>query len=148
MILYYLCCQHCLPLVSICHCLYFHSNGGSEFLGSVFHKVTKDLESGITMSWVTGTSETRFGFGAKYNADKDTTFRVKRRLMASFFYILNFYVIDSFCSANKILDLPSDLQMYCTVFLYCNNLCKLMTDKPKRVSDGKHQIFIFHSGCY
>jgi voltage-dependent anion channel protein 2 len=57
--------------------LYWAVNGGSEFLGSVFHKVTKDLESGITMSWVTGTSETRFGFGAKYNADKDTTFRAK-----------------------------------------------------------------------
>lgn len=57
--------------------LYWAANGGSEFLASVFHKVNRDLESGVQISWSLGTSETRFGFGAKYIVDNNTTFRAK-----------------------------------------------------------------------
>jgi Eukaryotic porin len=56
------------------------SNDGHEFSGSIFQKVNDKLEAGAQLSW-TGPSgsdsTTRFGIGAKFLADKDTTFRVK-----------------------------------------------------------------------
>jgi len=55
-------------------------NDGHEFSGSIFQKVSDKLEAGAQLSW-TGpsgsNSSTRFGIGAKFLADKDTTFRAK-----------------------------------------------------------------------
>lgn len=52
-------------------------NNGSEYQGSIFHKVNSRLESGVQLSWTAGSHETRFGVGAKYCPDKDTTIRAK-----------------------------------------------------------------------
>lgn len=54
----------------------FHRKGCNEYVGSVFHKINKDLETGVQMSWLAGSGETAFGFGTKYNLDKDTIFKV------------------------------------------------------------------------
>lgn len=49
----------------------------TEYVGSVYQKVFKELETGIHLSWLSGSGETAFGFGGKYNVDKDTAFKVK-----------------------------------------------------------------------
>jgi len=52
-------------------------NDGSEFQGSVSHKVNGRLETAINMNWTVGSNDTKFGFGAKYCPDRDTTLRAK-----------------------------------------------------------------------
>jgi hypothetical protein len=52
-------------------------NDGSEFQGSVSQKVNSRLETGIQINWTAGSNDTRFGFGAKFSPDKDTTVRAK-----------------------------------------------------------------------
>jgi len=52
-------------------------NDGTEFTGSVFQKVNSRLETAIEINWTSGSNETRFGFGAKYCPDKDSTIRAK-----------------------------------------------------------------------
>jgi len=57
--------------------LHWAVNDGSEFQGSVFQKVNSNLETAVSMSWTVGSSDTKFGFGAKYCPDRDTTIRAK-----------------------------------------------------------------------
>jgi len=52
-------------------------NDGSEFQGSVSQKVNSRLETAIQINWTAGSNETKFGFGAKYSPDKETTIRAK-----------------------------------------------------------------------
>jgi len=52
-------------------------NDGSEFQASVSQKVNSRLETAIQMNWTAGSNDTKFGFGAKYSPDKDTTIRAK-----------------------------------------------------------------------
>ena len=52
------------------------SNDGTEFAGTVFQKVNKQLDLGVQLSWTAGSNVTRFGIGARYAPDADTTFRV------------------------------------------------------------------------
>lgn len=52
-------------------------NDGSEFFGSVFQRINDKVETAVQVSWVSGTAGTRFALGAKYCADKDTTFRAR-----------------------------------------------------------------------
>jgi len=52
-------------------------NDGSEFQASVSHKVNSQLETAISMNWTVGSNDTKFGFGAKYCPDRDTTVRAK-----------------------------------------------------------------------
>ena len=49
------------------------SNDGSEFAGSIYHKVNKDLEAGVNLSWASGNNATTLGLGAKYKIDKDSS---------------------------------------------------------------------------
>jgi hypothetical protein len=49
----------------------------TEFSGSVFHKLNRDLEMGVLVDWTVGSNDTRFALGAKYCPDKDTTVRAK-----------------------------------------------------------------------
>ena len=49
---------------------------GSDFTGSVFQRVNKDLETGVLLNWTAGSNATKFGLAAKYAADRDTTIRV------------------------------------------------------------------------
>jgi len=57
----------------------FHSNviDGQEFGGCMYQKVNDQLESGITLSWVAGTNETKFGLGCVYKVDDSTSLRGK-----------------------------------------------------------------------
>jgi len=49
---------------------------GSEFAGSVFHRVNSRLETAVHVDWTVASSETKFGVGLKYCPDRDTTLRV------------------------------------------------------------------------
>jgi len=57
--------------------LHLSVNDGSEFMGSLYHKVNDKLDTGVSLNWTSGTNVTRFGVAAKYSVDKDTTFRGK-----------------------------------------------------------------------
>lgn len=53
-------------------------NDGHELNGSIFQKVSDKLEAGAQLSWSgPSNNNTRFGIGAKFLADKDTTLRAK-----------------------------------------------------------------------
>jgi len=52
------------------------SKDGSEFAGSVFHRINSRLETAVHIDWTVASSETKFGVGAKYCPDRDTTLRV------------------------------------------------------------------------
>lgn len=52
-------------------------NDGTEFFGSVFQKVNKDLETGVQLNWTAGSNATRFGIATKYTPDSCSTFRAK-----------------------------------------------------------------------
>lgn len=57
--------------------IYFFRKDNTEFSGSVYHKLTSKLESGVLIDWTVGSNDTRFALGAKYAPDKDTTLRVR-----------------------------------------------------------------------
>ena len=44
----------------------------SEFGGSVYHKVNRDTEVGVDISWVSGTAATKFGVAAKHKLDQSS----------------------------------------------------------------------------
>lgn len=52
-------------------------NDGSEFQASVSHKVSSQLETAVQINWAVGSNETKFGLGAKYCPDRETTLRAK-----------------------------------------------------------------------
>ncbi|XP_067936190.1 voltage-dependent anion-selective channel-like [Watersipora subatra] len=52
-------------------------NDGQDFSGSVHHKVSKDLETGVTLGWSAGSNATTFNFGGRYWLSKDTNVRMK-----------------------------------------------------------------------
>jgi len=52
-------------------------NDGTEFGGSIYQKVNGNLETAINLAWTAGSNNTRFGIGAKYQIDKDTSLATK-----------------------------------------------------------------------
>lgn len=54
-----------------------NSDDGQEFGGSIYQKVSPRLETGIQLAWSSGSNNTRFGIGAKYDLDKDASLRAK-----------------------------------------------------------------------
>lgn len=56
-----------------------HSNvdDGQEFGGSIYQKLNPQLETGISLNWSSGSSNTKFGISAKYNLDQDASVRFK-----------------------------------------------------------------------
>jgi len=52
-------------------------NDGQDFSGTVHHKVSRDLESGVTLGWSAGSNATTFNFGSKYSVSDDTSVRMK-----------------------------------------------------------------------
>jgi len=50
---------------------------GSDFTGSVYQKVNRDLETGVQLNWTAGSNATKFGLAAKYTVDKDANIRAK-----------------------------------------------------------------------
>lgn len=56
-----------------------HSNvdDGQEFGGSIYQKINPNLETGISLNWASGSSNTKFGISAKYALDRDASLRFK-----------------------------------------------------------------------
>ena len=52
-----------------------------EFTGTVYHKVSRRLETAIQMEWTAGSNDTKFAVAAKYCPDIDTTLRVLHCLL-------------------------------------------------------------------
>jgi len=50
---------------------------GQEFNGSIFHKVNDDLNAGVQLAWTSGSNATKFGIGAQYSLDKNSSVRAK-----------------------------------------------------------------------
>lgn len=57
--------------------LCFSSNDGQEFSGSIFQRTSDKLDVGVQLSWASGTSNTKFAIGAKYQLDDDASVRAK-----------------------------------------------------------------------
>ena len=47
-----------------------------QFVGTIYHKVSRRLETAVQMEWSAGSNDTKFAIAAKYCPDIDTTFRV------------------------------------------------------------------------
>ncbi|XP_061585496.1 voltage-dependent anion-selective channel protein 3 isoform X2 [Cololabis saira] len=52
-------------------------NDRTEFGGSIYQKVNKNLETAVDLAWTAGSNNTHFGLGAKYQLDKDATLSTK-----------------------------------------------------------------------
>ncbi|XP_014861625.1 PREDICTED: voltage-dependent anion-selective channel protein 3-like isoform X2 [Poecilia mexicana] len=52
-------------------------NEGSEFSGSIYHRVDDKLDMAVTLAWTAGSNNTRFGIAGKYMLDKDTSLSAK-----------------------------------------------------------------------
>ncbi|XP_023173363.1 voltage-dependent anion-selective channel [Drosophila hydei] len=52
-------------------------NDGQEFSGSIFQRTSDKLDVGVQLSWASGTSNTKFSIGAKYQLDDDASVRAK-----------------------------------------------------------------------
>ncbi|MEQ2196921.1 Voltage-dependent anion-selective channel protein 2 [Xenoophorus captivus] len=57
--------------------LHTHVNDGTEFGGSIYQKVNGNLETAVNLAWTSGSNNTRFGIGAKYQLDKDASLSAK-----------------------------------------------------------------------
>ena len=70
---------HNRRLICFCYilCLLYCSNDGQDFSGTIHHKVSRDLETGVTLGWSAGSNATTFNFGGKYNVSDDTSVRMK-----------------------------------------------------------------------
>jgi hypothetical protein len=54
-----------------------HSNDGREFGGSIYQRCSDRLETGVQLSWASGSNATKFGIGAKFDLDKEAAVRAK-----------------------------------------------------------------------
>lgn len=52
-------------------------NDGTEFGGSIFHKVNNKTEVGVELAWTSGSNATKFGIATKYLASDSTTVRAR-----------------------------------------------------------------------
>ncbi|MCJ8738877.1 hypothetical protein PDJAM_G00040730 [Pangasius djambal] len=57
--------------------LHTHVNDGSEFGGSVYQKLSDNLETAVNLAWTAGSNNTRFGIAAKYALDSNSSVNVK-----------------------------------------------------------------------
>jgi len=53
------------------------ANDGSEFGGSLHHKLSSELEAAVDLGWSANANTTRFGIGCKYALDGNTSLRAK-----------------------------------------------------------------------
>ncbi|XP_072779005.1 non-selective voltage-gated ion channel VDAC3-like [Taeniopygia guttata] len=44
-------------------------NDGTEFGGSIYQKVTNNVETSVNLAWTAGSNNTRFGIAGKYQMD-------------------------------------------------------------------------------
>lgn len=57
--------------------LHTNVNDGREFGGSIYQRCSDRLETGVQLSWTSGTNATKFSIGAKYDLDKESSVRAK-----------------------------------------------------------------------
>ncbi|XP_024908851.1 voltage-dependent anion-selective channel protein 3 isoform X1 [Cynoglossus semilaevis] len=57
--------------------LHTNVNDSTEFGGSIYQKVNSNLETAVHLAWIAGSNNTRFGIGAKYQLDKDSSLSAK-----------------------------------------------------------------------
>lgn len=57
--------------------LHTNVNDGHAFGGSIYQRCSDKLETGVQLSWTSGTNNTQFGVAAKYDLDKDACVRAK-----------------------------------------------------------------------
>ncbi|XP_022916508.1 voltage-dependent anion-selective channel-like isoform X2 [Onthophagus taurus] len=57
--------------------LHTNVDDGREFGGSIYQRVSPRLETGIQLAWSSGSNDTKFGIGAKYDLDRDAAIRAK-----------------------------------------------------------------------
>ncbi|XP_030057930.1 non-selective voltage-gated ion channel VDAC3 [Microcaecilia unicolor] len=57
--------------------LHTNVNDGTEFGGSIYQKVTDNVETSVNLAWTAGSNNTRFGVAAKYQWDADTSLSAK-----------------------------------------------------------------------
>jgi len=57
-------------------CVQLYRKDEREFFGTIYHKVSRRLETAVQMEWMAGSNDTKFAIAAKYCPDIDTTFRV------------------------------------------------------------------------
>lgn len=77
-----------LQSLLLCH----SSHDGTEFGGSVYQKVNSNLETAVTLAWTAGSNNTRFGVGAKYQLDKNSSLSVSVDLILGLNYKQGFLV--------------------------------------------------------
>ncbi|XP_062858778.1 voltage-dependent anion-selective channel protein 2-like [Trichomycterus rosablanca] len=52
-------------------------NDGSEFGGSIYQKLSENLETAVNLAWTASSNNTRFGIAAKYTLDSNSSISVK-----------------------------------------------------------------------
>lgn len=57
--------------------LHTNVDNGKDFGGSIYQKVSNELECGVSMKWSAGSSDTLFGVGSKYKLDNDASLHAK-----------------------------------------------------------------------
>jgi len=57
--------------------LHTNVNDGQVFGGSLYQKVTPKLDAGVDLNWSTGSNDTRFALGCKWQLDQDAALRAK-----------------------------------------------------------------------
>jgi len=57
--------------------LHTNVDDGQEFGGSIYQKISSQLETAINLAWTAGSNNTKFGIAAKYNLDQDASVRAK-----------------------------------------------------------------------
>ncbi|XP_069473759.1 voltage-dependent anion-selective channel protein 3 [Ambystoma mexicanum] len=57
--------------------LHTNVNDGTEFGGSIYQKITDEIETSVNLAWTAGSNNTRFGVAAKYQLDEDTSISAK-----------------------------------------------------------------------
>lgn len=57
--------------------LHTNVNDGREFGGSIYQRCSDRLETGVQLSWASGSNATKFGIAAKYDLDQDASVRAK-----------------------------------------------------------------------
>uniref|UniRef100_A0A671L346 Non-selective voltage-gated ion channel VDAC2 n=1 Tax=Sinocyclocheilus anshuiensis TaxID=1608454 RepID=A0A671L346_9TELE len=56
--------------------LHTNVNDGTEFGGSIYQKVSADLETAVNLAWTAGSNSTRFSLAAKYMLDSSSSISV------------------------------------------------------------------------
>ncbi len=57
--------------------LHVNVNDGSVFGGSVYQRVSRQLDTGVQLGWTSSSNATTFGIGCKYAIDRDASVRAK-----------------------------------------------------------------------